>query len=133
MDISRNRFLQQDDPSRIFQQEMLGDLDNQRAKQNLLFITERHRDIITLEKSIRELHQLFVDMASLVMQQGELIDQIERSVMTSVEHTSEANIELEGALRAQACGRRKKLILFLLILAIVLAIAIPIIITETSN
>ena len=65
--------MQQDDPSRIFQQEMLGDLDHQRAKQNLLFITERHRDILTLEKSIRELHQLFVDMAALVMQQGELI------------------------------------------------------------
>jgi syntaxin 1B/2/3 len=60
------RIMAQDDPSRIFQQEMLGDLDHQRARQNLLFITERHKDIITLEKSIRELHQLFVDMAALV-------------------------------------------------------------------
>lgn len=46
------------DPSRIFQQEMLGDFDNQRARQNLLFITERHKDILRLEKSIRELHQV---------------------------------------------------------------------------
>jgi syntaxin 1B/2/3 len=60
------RIMGQDDPSRIFQQEMLGDLDHQRARQNLLFITERHKDILTLEKSIRELHQLFVDMAALV-------------------------------------------------------------------
>ena len=100
------RIMEQDDPSRIFQQETLGDLDQQRAKQNLLFITERHRDILTLEKSIRELHQLFVDMAALVMQQGELVDQIERSVSMSVEHTAAANVELDSAIRAMSCNRR---------------------------
>jgi t-SNARE complex subunit (syntaxin) len=87
------------DPSRIFQQEMLGDLDEARSKQNLLFITERHKDILRLEKSIRELHQLFVDMAALVSSQGELIDQIERSVSQSVEHMAEVNRELDGAIR----------------------------------
>ncbi len=53
-----SRIMQEEDPSRIFQQEMLGDFDNQRARQNLLFITERHKDILRLEKSIRELHQV---------------------------------------------------------------------------
>ena len=127
------RIMQQDDPSRIFQQEMLGDLDHQRAKQNLLFITERHRDILTLEKSIRELHQLFVDMAALVMQQGELIDQIERSVANSVEYTGQANVELDSAIRAQKCGRKKKCILILLILALLAIILVPVLITQLSN
>jgi hypothetical protein len=45
-------------------------------------------------------------MAALVMQQGELIDQIERSVSMSVEHTAAANVELDSAIRAQRCGRR---------------------------
>jgi t-SNARE complex subunit (syntaxin) len=35
------------------------------------------------------------------MQQGELIDQIERSVSNSVEHTAQANVELESAIKAQ--------------------------------
>lgn len=121
-----NRIMHEEDPSRIFQQEMLGDLDSQRAKQNLLFITERHKDILRLEKSIRELHQLFVDMAALVSAQGELIDQIERSVSLSVEHTAQANVELESAVKAARCGRRKKWIIFLLVMALLAIIIVSV-------
>ena len=127
------RIMSQDDPSRIFQQELLGDLDHQRARQNLLFITERHKDILTLEKSIRELHQLFVDMAALVMQQGELIDQIESSVSRSVEHTADANVQLESAIKAQKCGRKKKWIIILLVIALLAVILVPILITQLNR
>jgi t-SNARE complex subunit (syntaxin) len=127
------RIMSQDDPSRIFQQELLGDLDHQRARQNLLFITERHRDILTLEKSIRELHQLFVDMAAMVMQQGELIDQIETSVANSVEHTAQANVELESAIKAQKCGRKKMCIIILLVIALLAIIIVPIVVTQLNH
>ncbi len=119
--------------SNIFQQELLGDLDHQKARQNLLFITERHKDILMLEKSIRELHQLFVDMAALVMQQGELVDQIENSVANSVEHTAQANVELESAIKAQKCGRKKKCIIFLLILVVLAVVLVPILITQLNR
>lgn len=39
------------------------------AKQQLREIEERHADIIKIEKSIRELYELFMDMAQLVDQQ----------------------------------------------------------------
>jgi t-SNARE complex subunit (syntaxin) len=36
--------------------------------------------VLTLEASIAELHQMFLDFALLVEQQGELLDQIEYQV-----------------------------------------------------
>lgn len=39
------------------------------AKQSLADIEARHADIIKLENSIRELHDMFIDMAMLVEQQ----------------------------------------------------------------
>ena len=43
--------------------------DTQQAKQTLADIEARHADIIKLENSIRELHDMFVDMAMLVESQ----------------------------------------------------------------
>jgi len=43
--------------------------DTQREKQTLADIKARHADIIKLESSIRELHNLFVDIAILVESQ----------------------------------------------------------------
>lgn len=43
--------------------------DTQQAKQTLADIEARHNDIIKLESSIRELHDMFMDMAMLVESQ----------------------------------------------------------------
>ncbi len=43
--------------------------DTQQAKQTLADIEARHADIIKLESSIRELHDMFMDMAMLVESQ----------------------------------------------------------------
>lgn len=44
-------------------------MDTQQTKQALNDIEARHNDIIKLENSIRELHDMFMDMAMLVEQQ----------------------------------------------------------------
>lgn len=44
-------------------------MDTQKAKQTLADIEARHADIIKLENSIRELHDMFMDMAMLVESQ----------------------------------------------------------------
>lgn len=43
--------------------------DSQQAKQTLADIEARHADILKLESSIRELHDMFMDMAMLVESQ----------------------------------------------------------------
>lgn len=52
-------------PSRGAQIEM----DTQQAKATLADIEARHADIMKLEDSIRELHDMFIDMAMLVESQ----------------------------------------------------------------
>ena len=43
-------------------------------------IIERHEAVKELEKSLMELHQVFLDMAVLVEAQGEMLDNIEQQV-----------------------------------------------------
>ena len=43
--------------------------DTNQAKQSLADIEARHQDIMKLEKSIKELHDMFLDMAMLVESQ----------------------------------------------------------------
>ena len=44
-------------------------MDTAAAKQTLADIEARHADIIKLESSIKELHDMFIDMAMLVESQ----------------------------------------------------------------
>lgn len=82
------------------------DRNHAAAKDALTYIENRHREILRLEQSIRELHQLFVDMAVLVEAQGELIDQIEYNVSQSVAYTRKTNEELRAANKLQKKSRK---------------------------
>ena len=91
----------------IFAQLMLSSSAHAAAENALADIRERHDDIIRLERSIAELHQLFVDMAVLVEAQGELLDQIEHSVAQSVNYTEKAVGELAKANKYARKARKK--------------------------
>ncbi|XP_024084313.1 syntaxin-1A isoform X4 [Cimex lectularius] len=56
--------------SAVFTQGII--MDTQQAKQTLADIEARHADIIKLENSIRELHDMFMDMAMLVESQKKI-------------------------------------------------------------
>ena len=47
-------------------------VETAQAKQSLADIEARHGDIMKLEKSIKELHDMFIDMAALVQTQVDL-------------------------------------------------------------
>jgi syntaxin 1B/2/3 len=49
----------------------------------------RYRDVRKLEQSVIELNQMFQELAMLIEQQGEVIDQIEFNVANTKEFTSE--------------------------------------------
>ncbi|XP_071479614.1 syntaxin-like isoform X4 [Diadema antillarum] len=83
-------------------------MDTQQAKQTLRDIEARHNDIIKLETSIRELHDMFMDMAMLVESQGEMIDRIEYNVEQSVDYVETAKMDTKKAVKYQSKARRKK-------------------------
>ncbi|XP_021927511.1 syntaxin-1A isoform X6 [Zootermopsis nevadensis] len=112
--------LEQGNPA-VFTQGII--METQQARQTLADIEARHADIIKLENSIRELHDMFMDMAMLVENQGEMIDRIEYHVEHAVDYVQTATQDTKKALKYQSKARRKK-ILIIICLLIVLAILI---------
>merc|ERR1712062_98266 len=84
-------------------------MDTQKSKQVLDDIQSRKNDILALEKSIKELHDLFIDMAMLVQEQGEMIDRVGYNIEHSVEFVSRAVADTKKAVKFQSEARRKKL------------------------
>uniref|UniRef100_A0A3Q2KJY7 Syntaxin-1B n=2 Tax=Amniota TaxID=32524 RepID=A0A3Q2KJY7_HORSE len=83
-------------------------MDSQMTKQALNEIETRHNEIIKLETSIRELHDMFVDMAMLVESQGEMIDRIEYNVEHSVDYVERAVSDTKKAVKYQSKARRRR-------------------------
>ncbi|XP_072519063.1 syntaxin 3b isoform X2 [Salminus brasiliensis] len=107
-----------------------GIIDSGISKQALSEIESRHKDIVRLESSIKELHDMFVDIAMLVESQGDIVDNIEVNVSKAVDHIAVAKTETKKAVRYQSKARKKMIILGVVILVIVVIIVI-IIITQT--
>jgi len=95
--------LEQGNPA-VFTQGII--MDTAAAKQTLADIEARHADIIKLETSIKELHDMFLDMAMLVDSQGEMIDRIEYHVEHAVDYVQTATQDTKKALKYQSKARR---------------------------
>ncbi|CAG9807670.1 unnamed protein product [Chironomus riparius] len=98
--------------SAVFTQGII--METQQAKQTLADIEARHADIIKLENSIRELHDMFMDMAMLVESQGEMIDRIEYHVEHAMDYVQTATQDTKKALKYQSKARRIIIIIIVL-------------------
>ncbi|XP_029300863.1 syntaxin-2-like isoform X2 [Cottoperca gobio] len=67
------------------------------SSQALSEIESRHQDIICLESSIKELHEIFADTAMLLEIQGELINNIEKNVTSAAEYVDVSKAEIHEA------------------------------------
>lgn len=88
---------------------------------NLELLREREDAVRKLEADIVDVNHIFKDLATLVHEQGEVIDSIEANVEQTHIHTSEGNQQLAKARKHQAAARRKAWYL-LIILVLVIAI-----------
>uniref|UniRef100_A0A8C8ICB9 t-SNARE coiled-coil homology domain-containing protein n=1 Tax=Oncorhynchus tshawytscha TaxID=74940 RepID=A0A8C8ICB9_ONCTS len=109
----------------VFTQNIL--IDAKATKQALNEIESRHDEILKLERSIRDLHDMFQYLAMEVEAQGEMVNRIEANVLNSTDYVQKAVVETEKAATYQNKARKKIWIalccaILLLILAISLAI-----------
>jgi len=111
------RMLESGNPQ-IFTEGIL--METKIAKQTLADIEARHKDILKLEQSIKELHDMFMDMAMLVESQGEMIDRIEFNIQQSVDFITTANADTKKAIKFQQEARRKKLIMIFCVTVIII-------------
>ncbi|KAI1289783.1 Syntaxin-1B [Halotydeus destructor] len=112
---------------RVFTEGLLLETENQRKL--LSEIETRHHQILDLEKSIRELHDLFLDMALMVEAQGDKVDTIEFQVMRARDATNLARDNLKEARTKQRAAFKKKLWCYA-ILIVVLVIILASVATE---
>ena len=80
-------------------------MDTQQLRQTMVDIEARHADIMALEKNIRELHELFIDMATLIEQQGDKIDRIENHVANSRSYVEKGREQTTAAVKYQSKAR----------------------------
>ncbi|CAN1247253.1 Syntaxin-related protein KNOLLE [Linum grandiflorum] len=97
-----------------------------RAIQEHVEIQDRHDAAKEIEKSLLELHQVFMDMAVMVETQGEKLDDIEHHVLNASHYVKDGTKELKTAKEYQRSGRKWMCIGVILLLLIVLLIVIPI-------
>ncbi|KAJ8280326.1 hypothetical protein GJAV_G00053250 [Gymnothorax javanicus] len=97
--------LESDNPA-IFTSGII--MDSNISEQAMNEIETRHTEIIKLENSIRELHDMFMDMAMLVESQGEMIDRIEYNVEHSVDYVERAVSDTKKAVKYQSKARRER-------------------------
>lgn len=84
---------------------------------------QRHNHLIELEKSLQEVYDMFLQVSTLVMEQGSLIQVIEYEVENALQNVDKGNDQLEKARELQIKALKKKTCI-LIWLAIILAVLI---------
>ena len=82
-------------------------------------VQDKYQEVMTLEKSITELHEMFVDFAQLTEQQGELLDQIEYQVKSANDYVDAGNVEMREAVDLQIQLRKRQCCLAVIILVVI--------------
>jgi len=101
--------------TQVFASAILDKDIREAARDALRFVESKHNDIVRLKQSIDELHQMFLDMATLVQAQGELIDQIEANCDKAEEYIVRAVDELRKANKLQRKSRKKMCCLIIIV------------------
>ena len=85
-------------------------------------VADKYQDVLTLEASVAELHQMFLDFALLTEQQGEMLDQIEYQVKSASDYIDDGNTEITSAIKYQKMIRKKQCCIILIVLVILMVI-----------
>ncbi|CDR97236.1 SNARE domain containing protein, putative [Babesia bigemina] len=112
----------------IARSSIIGTASLTEAVQN---IQSKYNDVLALEDSVEELHQMMIELAGVVSYQGDLIDQVEYNTMRAMEYTEKANVELTKALHNQRRSNRLMVYIMLGVIAAGLVIGVPIILKIT--
>lgn len=113
----------------VFTQNIL--IDAKATRQALNEIESRHDEILKLERSIKDLHDMFQYLAMEVEAQGELVDSIENNIRQTNNYVEKAKENTEKAVTYQQKARKKKVWIAICLAILLLIIAISLAVTFT--
>jgi len=99
----------------LYKQSILAGGVNDQIKTTYAKVAGKYQDVLTLEQSVAELHQMFLDFALLTERQGEMLDQIEFNVEQAADYVEEANVETHTAIEYQKSIRKKQCWIILIV------------------
>lgn len=91
----------------VFSDNLL--LEGRTAKSALNEIETRHKELLELEGRIRDIHELFSQMALLVEEQGCMLDNIEANVTATQDYVTKASDQVKRAVKYKRSNPCKKL------------------------
>mmetsp|Transcript_92 Transcript_92/g.224 ORF Transcript_92/g.224 Transcript_92/m.224 type:complete len:313 (-) Transcript_92:127-1065(-) len=106
----------------LYQQTILAGGVNDQIKTEYRNVAGKYQDVLTLEASVAELHQMFLDFALLTEQQGELLDQIEYQVRSAADYIEDANVDVYEAIEYQKKIRKKQCWIMLIVVIAIIVI-----------
>ncbi|XP_023141218.1 syntaxin-11a [Amphiprion ocellaris] len=83
--------------------------DTRTARSALSEIENRHKELLALEGRIKEIQEIFLQIAMLVEEQGCMVDNIEATVAATVDIIPEAETQLRRAVKYQRSNPCRKL------------------------
>ncbi|GAB2265448.1 hypothetical protein Dimus_000503 [Dionaea muscipula] len=101
--------------------------------ETLVDIRDRHDAAKEVERSLLELHQVFLDMAVMVEAQGEQMDNIEHHVLSAGNYVVDGTKELNAAKNYQKSSRKCMCLAISLLLIIILVVILPIVAHFTTS
>ncbi|KAL3536021.1 hypothetical protein ACH5RR_004482 [Cinchona calisaya] len=110
--------------SETFLQKAIQQQGRGQVMDTIMEIQERHDAVKEIEKNLKELHQVFLDMAVLVQSQGEQLDDIESQVQRASSFVRGGAQQLEVARKHQKNTRKWTCFGIILLLIIVLIIVL---------
>lgn len=112
----------------LYRETILSGGVNDRISTAYQNVVGKYQDVLTLEQSMAELHQMFLDFAVLTEQQGELLDQIEFQVKSAADYVEDGNVQVFESIQYQKKIRKKQccIIIIVIIVVIVLLFALNI-------
>eukprot|EP01137_Pigoraptor_chileana_P006314 Opistho-2@50540 len=101
----------------------------QELERNTREIEERELEITRIVRSIHELHEIFKEVAALIIDQGTILDNIEHNIDVTETLVEEGHGELVAADKYQ---RRSRKCLFILLLVVAIIVVVIILIVRKS-
>uniref|UniRef100_A0A914BYE6 t-SNARE coiled-coil homology domain-containing protein n=1 Tax=Acrobeloides nanus TaxID=290746 RepID=A0A914BYE6_9BILA len=116
------------DPSTTDPNEELTIDQVQAIIENEHMVKEREKEVIKISKSILELNSLFKDVASLILDQGTILDRIDYNIEQSVLRVKSA---LTNVQKAEKYQRSRKMQCIVILAGIVIFLTLLLILTKT--
>ena len=92
-DAEIEELMESDNPGQIFQQVMIND----QLVEAVTEIEERHARMLKIEQGVKEVQELFNDLALLVDMQQETLDIIEENIKKTATYTEQGRVNIQKA------------------------------------